>query len=707
MYGDLHENIVLWNAEEYAQKNPLFTDENGMYQWDVPQGLWQVRFEKEGYASTQSEWLPVPPPQMDVNIAMVQNSQPEVAGVRAYEDGVEITFSKYMNIESLNKDNVYLKVVKDEKESLVKDATIEMLDEEASIEGSDVHYASKMKLATDTLGYFDEAYLVVSKNVSSYAGIHMTEEFKQQLDVEKKVREILVDSVLNVAYGDSIKITVAAVPTEASVGKVLLIQSASNQIASTDSTSVKFDADGHAIFSLKGELLGTTALNYSLKDNDMAVTSMVNVIDPALMVAVKAPKASRVSGTSVYRGQTVTLSTESEGATIYYTTDGSCPCESAHRIKYERPIVISDAVTIKAMAIGVTADESEVSEFSYQIRQSDVKLNLAKGWNWSSHDLSTSLPVTEFEDFVTRVLTQTEEAVKDDKLGFVGNLSTIDEATTMKLEVAKDTVKTFQGEQYNPTAAPIYLRKGWNWLGYPLGMDMTIADAFSLLDIEDGDCIETLDGGFATYSDGVWSGDLKMLQPGMGYLYKAVSDKSFVYNTVPTEINAKALYGHRLTVKAAPWTVDKHSYPNMMPVVAQVCDENDNTFDTSCYVAAFSDNECRGVGKYENGILYLSIYGNAGEAIQFVGIDMNTDEVYHFKETVAFVADILGSNKSPYQLHVGSTTGIEMVEDYQSSTGGMYNIDGMRVKKAQRPGVYIIKSVSKDGKTTVKKRIIK
>ena len=39
MYGDLHENIVLWNAEEYAQKNPLFTDENGMYQWDVPQGL--------------------------------------------------------------------------------------------------------------------------------------------------------------------------------------------------------------------------------------------------------------------------------------------------------------------------------------------------------------------------------------------------------------------------------------------------------------------------------------------------------------------------------------------------------------------------------------------------------------------------------------------------------------------------------------------
>ena len=60
MYGDLHENIVKWDAEEYAQENPLFTDANGYYRWDVPQGLWQVKFEKEGYETTYSEWLPVP-----------------------------------------------------------------------------------------------------------------------------------------------------------------------------------------------------------------------------------------------------------------------------------------------------------------------------------------------------------------------------------------------------------------------------------------------------------------------------------------------------------------------------------------------------------------------------------------------------------------------------------------------------------------------
>lgn len=707
MYGDLHENIVLWNAEEYAQKNPLFTDENGMYQWDVPQGLWQVRFEKEGYTPTQSEWLPVPPPQMDVNIGMVQNTQPAVIGARAYEDGVEITFSKYMNLETLNAENVYLKVVKNNEETLIKDAVISMLDEEAAVEGSAVHYASKMKLATDKLGYYDEAYVIVSKNVSSYAGINMTEDFRQKLDVEKKVREILVDSVLNVAYGDSLQFAIAATPAEAAAGKKLAISSASEQIASINLAQVTFDAEGQAVVKVKGELLGATALNYTLLDNDMKATSMVNVVDPALLAEVKAPVASRVSGTAVYRGQTITLSTETEDATIYYTTDGTCPCESASRIKYERPIIINDGITIKAMAVGVTAAESETSEFTYQIRQSDVKLDLVEGWNWNAHDLSTSLPITEFSDVASRILTQTEEAVKDDNLGWTGQLKVVDAATTMKMDVQTAATKSFTGEQYNPTAAPVYLHKGWNWLGYPLSLSLSLEDAFSMMDVEEGDCIETLTGGFATYSEGAWTGELKMLEPGIGYLYKSVSDKSFVFNAVPTVANVKALYGHRLSLKSAPWAVNKHKYPNMMPVVASIHDEYGDVFGGSYYVAAISGDECRGVGKFENGILYLSVYGEANEAIRFVAVDMNTDELYDLKETVAFQADMLGTVKAPYALHFGSTTGINHVVGESGTVEGIYHINGMRVTTPLQPGVYVIKSVDKNGKATMKKRVVK
>ena len=61
---------TVWNAEEYDQANPLYTDEDGRYAWDVPEGWWRVKYEKDGYETTWSEWLPVPPPQTEVNIGM-------------------------------------------------------------------------------------------------------------------------------------------------------------------------------------------------------------------------------------------------------------------------------------------------------------------------------------------------------------------------------------------------------------------------------------------------------------------------------------------------------------------------------------------------------------------------------------------------------------------------------------------------------------
>ena len=61
---------TLWDSLEYSQLNPLITDEEGQYAWDVPEGWWRVSYEKEGYETTWSEWLPVPPPQTDVNIGL-------------------------------------------------------------------------------------------------------------------------------------------------------------------------------------------------------------------------------------------------------------------------------------------------------------------------------------------------------------------------------------------------------------------------------------------------------------------------------------------------------------------------------------------------------------------------------------------------------------------------------------------------------------
>jgi len=64
----------MWDASEYDQANPLYTNSHGFYAWDVPEGLWQVKAELAGYETTTSAWLPVPPPQTDVNLRMVPKS---------------------------------------------------------------------------------------------------------------------------------------------------------------------------------------------------------------------------------------------------------------------------------------------------------------------------------------------------------------------------------------------------------------------------------------------------------------------------------------------------------------------------------------------------------------------------------------------------------------------------------------------------------
>ncbi len=60
----------LWDASEYSQQNPLITDVEGCYAWEVPEGWWRVKYEMEGYETVWSDWMSVPPIRTEVNIGM-------------------------------------------------------------------------------------------------------------------------------------------------------------------------------------------------------------------------------------------------------------------------------------------------------------------------------------------------------------------------------------------------------------------------------------------------------------------------------------------------------------------------------------------------------------------------------------------------------------------------------------------------------------
>lgn len=363
MYGDLHENIVKWDAEEYAQENPLFTDENGMYQWDVPQGMWQVKFEKDGYETTHSEWLPVPPPQLEVNIGMKQNVQPAVKMAKAYEDAVEVEFDKYMMPELLTTENL---IVMD-GENAAK-AQIKLLNAESAYADESEIYASRIRIEAEKPFENKDITLMVSNRVKSYAGIRMQDDYQQKFTIEPEVRKILCDSTATIGYGQSAVINVEVLPASAAAGKTLLVNSSSGMIAHTETTSIKLGEDGKAAIEVSGELPGTASLFYTIDGYELEASTMVKVeqLDQQL---VATPTANIASGSAVNKGTAITLACATQGATIYYTLDGSCPClnTEARKVYDGTPIIIDETVTIKAMATEESMYDSDVAEFTYVV----------------------------------------------------------------------------------------------------------------------------------------------------------------------------------------------------------------------------------------------------------------------------------------------------------------------------------------------------
>lgn len=658
MYGDLHENIVLWDAEEYAQENPLFTDEYGMYAWDVPKGLWQVKFEKEGYQTTYSEWLPVPPPQLDVNIPMTQLLQPTVKQGKAYGEGVEVEFDKYMDPEQLTTDNILVT-----KNGTAISGIIRLLNEEEAYEGHTEKYASKVRFEVpegEELLSTDEVQLTVRKAVKSYAGVQMQDDYTQKFDVEPRVRSIVTDSALLVKYGGEHTLTVAALPAEASKGKKLTVKSLSTMIATASVEDVTLDENGQATLTVTGELPGSTVLAFELEGSDVEATTIVNVRDASQMMA-SAPKASRVSGTEVYRGTKITLSSETRDAVIWYTLDGSCPCDEKTAIKYnpDEPIVIAeDNVTIKAMAVSDELSESDVVTFTYRLKQNTLGYQL-DGWTWLSHNLESAVPVSEFTDNAERILSQTQELVRDSKYGLIGNLTELLPIEAYKLKLSAQTEKRLQGYAFNALDNMVPVEAGWNWIGYPVNQTMTLDEALAFFTPTEGDYIVGQDG-YAEYADGEWNGSLEGMVPGKGYLFKSATKADIVFNTSIVS-TANSRIGKRNLLMNSPWAYDRHAYSSIMPLTAELYKDGVKVAD-DYLVGAFCGSECRGIGIWKNGRAMLSVYGETGDELRFVAYNPETENVYNINETMPLKADNTGTWHAPFTLTLGQqTTGIKQL----------------------------------------------
>lgn len=702
MYGDLHDNIVKWDAEEYAQENPLFTDENGMYAWDVPQGMWQVKFEKEGYETTYSEWLPVPPPQLDVNVAMTQVRQPEVKAVHAYKNGVEIEFDKYMLPETLTPDNIYVTA-----NGVNVEGEVAMLNEEVSYEGEGTKYASKVRFNPTKALTGSVLTLTIANKVKSYAGIQMADNFTQSFDIEKEVKSIMADSLVKVPYQGSKVITLYVQPADAAVGKTMHADISSEMIASLTQKDVIIAENGIAQFEINGELPGTTGITFSIDGVKATTTVIANVGDFETSL-VNEPKASLVSGSSVYRGTTVKLTADSKDLKIWYTTDGTCPCdENGSRKQYTEPIAINSDVTIKSMAENAYGDASDVATFIYSILQSKTGVSLNNGWNWVSFNMKNDA-LSSVNTALTSGSWTSDDVVKDNKYvdmysanqkQWIGTLSkhgALNNTQMYKVRSSKAQTLGLTGEAVHPTETTITLGAGWNYISYLPLVNMNVSDALKGYKAENGDVIKSQDA-FATYSTtNGWEGDLTTLTVGRGYMLKRGANASQVSFTYPVESPGSSV--------KAPASAKSYRYADNMNIIGEV--EGISVEDGDSLVA-YVNGEMRGASRLErNHKVFLTIQGDE-EAQMAIVLVRDGEIVATANNMIGYQSNnVLGTSDAP--------TAITFITDDRNLDGtignvkAIYSINGIKMNTRHLnnipSGTYIIYS-EKNGNTCVTKFI--
>ena len=352
---------VMWDADTYGQVNPQITGADGKYQWDVPQGWWLVRVQKDGYQNNHSDWLPVPPPQLDVNIPLVRNKQPGVKSAHAYEDAVAVRFDSYMLPDSLT-----TKLITVTENGATVAGTITLTDEEAAPDGAT--YASQIRFVPTTPFTATQVTLFISGQVVNYAGIEMDEPYEAILPIEREVKDLVADQTVRVMYGSTGILHVKGTPAAAAAGKTVAVECASGFFASALQTTVVLNQNGEADVTVQGDLPGTEYVTFSMDDPELTATTRVKVVTPSAFV-IDAPEASVPTGTEVDKATSVTLTCSTDGAAIYYTLDGSDPLTSDTRILYDgTPIVINAETTLTAVAVVDGKGQSEVVTYHYTVK---------------------------------------------------------------------------------------------------------------------------------------------------------------------------------------------------------------------------------------------------------------------------------------------------------------------------------------------------
>ena len=372
-YGVLSDekSEIVWDAENYDQINPQYTDAYGTFGWDVPQGQWVVKFSKDGYEDADSYhdpavdeegYLPVPPIQTEVNTAIVSKAAPVVSNVKAYQEQIRIDFSQYMQIDTVNTTNVRVSIGGKNVQG-----TIEPLNAEDNYEKT-AQYASSYAFIPDEA--LSGTVAVSVSGVKSYNGKAISDAYNQTADVTIMPEKLEITGGSVVGHHESAEMEIRILPAEAGANRTVTITSYSPSIVSAESQTVTTDENGAAKVILNGKLPGEGILIVSLEGTDLSEEIKVLVKAKETVSALEnlAEQITFETDSFVYTGSQITPAvtipglTEGTDFTVAYSDNvkvGTATVTITGIGKYTGTVTktfeISPASVSKAVVTGIKA----------------------------------------------------------------------------------------------------------------------------------------------------------------------------------------------------------------------------------------------------------------------------------------------------------------------------------------------------------------
>ncbi len=336
---DHSSGVTLWEAGKYDQINPQTTIADGAYAWDVPEGYWQVRFTKEGYADAATDWMEVPPPRMNLKTPMVSTAAPAVAWAVAYPDYIEVLFTQYMDTA----------------------AALTLPEGMSGTWQGDEAYSKALRVTKEGGFTKGDAVNFTLSGAQNYAGTALA-DYQNDLTVTARPAEIVLnyETVFAMKAGSTPHVTVRVKDSEGQyLSGVTVSAEVANPLLAVVGASAVTDEEGKAVLDASALLPGLTEMTFTVEGTtltrtvDLRITMDDNRPDrPTATVGDTAFTAAspKENSITVDAGTLLTIQA-GDGVTIYYTTDDTCPCQnSASRQVYTGPIAITQDTCFRIAA---------------------------------------------------------------------------------------------------------------------------------------------------------------------------------------------------------------------------------------------------------------------------------------------------------------------------------------------------------------------